>query len=101
MAGEQRAEGLDHVGSGEQPPVPGDQLQEIRGQPLDLHLFEDGGDGAHLLLGGKDRAPHQAAKVLDGVERLIEAVQILLDALKRVFLERELEQGIGIAARNA
>ena len=40
-------------------------------------------------------------KVLDGVERLIETVQILLDTLERVFLERELEQGIGIAARDA
>ena len=101
MAREQRAEGLDHVGSGEQPAVPGDQLQEIGGQPLDLHLLEDGGDGAHLLIGGKDRAPHQAAKVLDGVERLIETVQILLDIFERVLLERELEQGIGIAARDA
>ena len=36
MAREQRAEGLDHVGGGEQAAVPGDELEEIRGQPLDL-----------------------------------------------------------------
>ncbi len=55
MAGEQRAEGPDHVGHGEEAAVLGGKLQEIRGQPLDLQLLEDGGDGARLLVGGEDR----------------------------------------------
>ena len=36
-----------------------------------------------------------------GVERLSEAVQILLDLVERILLERKLEQRVGVTARNA
>ncbi len=101
MAGESQAKGLDHVGGGEQAAVLGDELEEIGGQPLDLHLFEDGGDGVALLLGGEHRALHQAGEIVHGVERLREAVQIALDLIERVLLERKLEQRVGVPARNA
>src|SRR5262245_3394455 len=101
MAREQRAKSLDHVWGGKKAAVPGDELEEVRGQAFDFYFFEDGGDSALLLLGGEHRALHQAAQILDGVERRSEAVQILCDLLERLFFQRELKQRGGIAARDA
>ena len=101
MAREQCAKSLDHVGGSVQAAVPGDELEEVRGQAFDFHFVEDGSDGALLLLGGEHRAPHQAAQILDDVKRRGEAVQILLDRLERLLFQRKLEQGGGIAARDA
>ena len=101
MPGEKRAESLDHVGGREQAAVPGDEFEEVRGQALDLHFLQDGGKGALLLLGGEHWASHEAAKILDGIERLIEAAQVGLDLFQHVLLECQLEQGGGIPARNA
>ena len=79
LAGEHGAEGADHVGGREQAAVLGDEQKEILGQPLDLELIEDGGERAALLLGGEHRALDQPRQVLEGVERLVEAVEVGCD----------------------
>ena len=43
----------------------------------------------------------QAAKILDGIERLIEAAQVGLDLFAARSPRGQLEQGRGIPARNA
>ena len=98
MAGEHGAEGADHVGGGEQAAVLGGEQQEIARQPLDLQLLEDGGERAALLIGGEDGALDQPRQVLEGVERLAEAVEVGRDLLERLLLEGKLEQGGRIAA---
>ena len=64
-------------------------------------LLQDGGKRAALLLGGEDGALDQPRQIVEGVERLIEAVEIDGDLLQRLLLHGELEERVGIAARNA
>ena len=97
MAGEHGAEGADHVGGGEQAAVLGDEQQKIPGQPLDLELLQDGGERSALLLGGEDRALDQPRKVVEGIERVVEAVKVGGDLVERVCFEGKLEQRGGIA----
>ena len=101
VAGEHGAKGTDHVGGREQPAILGDEQQEILGQPVDLELFEDSGQRPALLLGAEHRALDQPHQVVEGIERLAEAVEIAGDLVQRLLLKGELEQRGGIAARNA
>ena len=101
MTGKHGAETADHVGGGEEAAVLGNEEEKIPGQPLDLHLLEDGGERSRLLLGGEDRALDQPRKVVDGIERGGEAVKIGGDFVEGVCFTGKLEERGGIAPGNA
>ena len=101
VAGNQRAIAADHVAHGEQPPVGGDDAQEVGGDALDAGLVEDGAERGQLLVGAEHRAAHQAGKIGVAGNQRVERVEILLDRIGRLLFERELEQGVGVAARHA
>ena len=101
LAGEQRAKALQHVGGGEQAPVPGDQPEEVGGEPGDAGLGEDRGQRLGLVVGGDHRAAHQAAQVVAVVEHALKRRQIALDLRELPLILGKLEECGGIAPRHA
>ena len=101
VLGDQRPVGLHHVERGEQPPVGRDQLEEIGGEPVDADLVEHRRERARLLVGGKHRAAQQPRQVGDLRHQRVEPVEIDLDRVDGILLERKLEQRGRIAARHA
>ena len=101
VAGDQRAVAADHVAHGEQPAVGGDDAQEIGGEPADAGLVEDGGERAQLLVGAEHRAAHQPIEIGIVGDQRVEAVEIGLDGIDRLVVERQLEQSIGVTPCHA
>src|SRR5262245_1936678 len=101
LAGEELAEGTDHVAHREQAPVRCHHQQELGGDPRNAGAREHRGERPHLVLGREYRAAHQAVQIGTLGNERIEAVEIRLHPVERVLLERELEQCGRIAACHA
>ncbi len=101
VARNQRAIAADHVAHGKQPPVGGDHAQEVGGDALDAGLVEDGAERGELLVSAEHRAAHQPGEIGVAGDQRVERVEVVLDRIGRLLLERELEQGVGVAARHS
>src|SRR5262249_14253772 len=64
-------------------------------------LVEHGAERLALGVGREHRAAHQPPKVLVVADERVEAVEVRLDGVHRIALERELEQGVRIPARHS
>jgi hypothetical protein len=91
VAGDQRSERLEDILDREQPPIGGDDLENIAGKPTDTGLLEHCCQCAALLFGGEDGALHQPGEVGAFGDQCIETVEVRLDGIDRFFVARQLK----------
>src|SRR5438067_12229173 len=99
MPGDALAEGCNHLGNHEKPPVACRDLDEVADQPPDPGALEDAGDRPRLLLGREDRAGDEALQVGAVLDQTSEIAEIAFDRRELVGIERQLEEGVCVAFR--
>ena len=101
VLGQQAIVGRDHLRQREQPPLVREQGQELPRQRREVRALAERGQRPRLVLARQHRAADQPLQIGALGEHLAQAVQIAGHAIQLVLFLGELEQGHGIATRQA